>query len=126
MELSLGAQAIALLYFFFGGIALGLIYDLLRPIRRRGSDWAPDILFCLAAAILFFILAMGAGNGQFGTWELMSALLAFCLYINLFSPLVLPCFEMADRILANIMMSFQNQISKCRDIAKKFFQKLRE
>ena len=126
MALSLKLQALALLYFFSGGLALGLIYDLFRPIRRRLSDWAPDILFCLAAAVIFFILAMSAGSGRLGTWELMSTLLAFCLYINYLSPFMLPIFENAVRILTYLITSFQNIITKYFHIAKKFFQKTNE
>lgn len=124
MELSLNEQALALLYFFSGGLALGIVYDMLRPIRRRlSAGWIPDILFCAIAAAASFVMAMSAGSGRVGTWELMSTLLGFCLYINCASRFILPLFDKAIHILETIFISLKTLIKKISLHAKKILSK---
>lgn len=69
---SIEGQALELLAFLLGGALLGLMYDMLRPIRRaagRGGG-ALDVLFCALGGALFFALAMRTGSGRMGTWSL--------------------------------------------------------
>ena len=63
---SIEGQALELLAFLLGGALLGLMYDMLRPIRRaagRGGG-ALDVLFCALGGALFFALAMRTGSSQ--------------------------------------------------------------
>ena len=95
MALSIRGQALSLLIAFAAGITLGLLYDLLRPIRRRGGDTLWDLLFCFCAAALAFGLAMRAENGVLGTGELLLSLLGLLAYFRLLSPVCLPTFDSA-------------------------------
>lgn len=47
------------------GLGLGLIYDLLRALRRRNRRLAIllDLLFCAMALLLFLLLALYPGHG---------------------------------------------------------------
>ncbi len=64
------------------GLALGLLYDLLRPLRHRAGRAAPllDLLFSLLAGASSFLFAMRAPGGRMGLWELAAALLGFLLW----------------------------------------------
>ena len=64
MALSIRAQGLSLLLALGAGAALGLLYDLLRPLRRRSRDGLWDLLFCAAAAACCFLLAMREENGR--------------------------------------------------------------
>ena len=95
MEIELTAQLRALLLSAALGVLIGLLYDLLRPPRRRTGRTAGallDLLFCLLAGIGAFLYGMSAGNGRLGLWDLMGMLAGFLLYLHTLSPLLLPRF----------------------------------
>ena len=75
-------SAAALLPALLAGAALGLLYDLLRPLRRRAGRAAPllDGLFSLLGGIAAFLYAMGAGDGRPEIWELAAMLAGFLLW----------------------------------------------
>lgn len=92
MGQSIEGQALELLAFLLGGVLLGLVYDMLRPIRRaagRGGG-ALDVLFCAAGGALFFLLAMRSESGRMGTWSLAAAAVGFCMYMHTLSAVLLP------------------------------------
>ena len=93
MGVSLRSQGVSLLLALTAGVGLGILYDLLRPLRRRCGDMLWDLLFCAAAAFLCFCLAMRSGSAALGTGELAASLLGLLGYFSLMSPLVLPIFE---------------------------------
>ena len=126
MERSLAAQGLSLLLSGVGGIGLGLFYDLLRPIRRRGAAPLWDLLFCLSAALLCFCCAMRAPTGQLGVWELGASLLGFCLYLHLLSPFLFPIFENSFSICALFLGKMKEFSKKVFFCAKKLFANLRE
>lgn len=75
-------SAAALLPALLLGAAIGLLYDLLRPLRRRAGRAAPifDGVFSLLSGLGAFCYAMTAGNGRLGMWELASMLSGFLLW----------------------------------------------
>ena len=90
MEVDLYAQALGLLRSAALGLAGGMLYDLLRPLRHRLRPLAAllcDAFFCLLLGAASFALAMSAGSGRLGTVELCAGLAAFLLYLNGISPL---------------------------------------
>ena len=93
MGVSLRSQGVSLLLALTAGVGLGILYDLLRPLRRRCGDMLWDLLFCAAAAFLCFCLAMRAGSAALGTGELAASLLGLLGYLSLVSPFVFPIFE---------------------------------
>lgn len=92
MEITLSAQASGLLQAAMLGLAGGVLYDLLRPLRHRLRP-LPALLcdagFCLLLGAASFALAMSAGSGRLGTVELCTGLAAFLLYLYVISPLCL-------------------------------------
>lgn len=129
METSLGSQAAALALALGLGAGLGLLYDLLRPPRRRGSPVlaaALDLLYGLCAAAAAFFYAMGADNGRLGLWELAAALLGFLFYLHVLSPAVLPMLELPYRVMENMTRLCKKFIKNLEFSAKKFFQNVRE
>ena len=84
METSVSLQAAALGKAAVIGLALGLVYDLLRPLRFRSGKVGAvllDMLFCAASGTAAFFYAMGAGDGHLGVCELGAMTLGFLLYL---------------------------------------------
>ena len=84
METSVSLQAAAIGKAAAIGLALGLLYDLLRPLRFRAGKVAAvllDVLFCAASGTAAFAYAMGAGNGRLGVCELGAMTVGFLLYL---------------------------------------------
>ena len=128
MGQSIEGQVLELLAFLLGGAMLGLVYDMLRPIRRaagRGGG-ALDVLFCAAGGALFFLLAMRTGSGRMGTWSLAAAAVGFCMYMQTLSALLLPAFTAVDTAAAGAARGCKKVIKKFRKYAKSIFQKSRE
>ena len=126
MALSIRAQAISLALAFSLGVGLGLLYDLLRPIRRHGGGAVWDLLFCLCAAAAAFLFAMRSPNGLLGTGEILLSLAGLLGYFRLLSPVCLPLFGKVDRTIGAIWIFTQNSGKKVLFSAKKLFQKSRE
>ena len=126
MGLDIRAQALSLLLALLLGAGLGLLYDLLRPIRRRGGNTLWDLLFCLTAACLAFLFAMRAENGELGSGELLLSLLGLVLYMQLLSPLLLPFWERRIQKIGAFLRFAQETAKKVPDRAKKLFQNCRE
>ena len=115
MEIELMDQLRALLLSVALGALTGLLYDLLRPPRRRTGRTAGtllDILFCLLAGIGAFLYGMSAGNGRLGLWELTGILAGFLLYMHTLSPLLLPRFTVALDICGRLMGNCKKGIKK--------------
>ncbi len=128
MGQSIEGQALELLAFLLGGAMLGLVYDMLRPVRRaagRGGG-ALDVLFCAAGGALFFLLAMRTGSGRMGTWSLAAAAVGFCMYMHTLSALLLPAFTAVDTAAAGAARGCKKVIKKFCKYAKSIFQKSRE
>lgn len=129
MEIELQHQGLALLLALGMGIAVGLVYDLLRPLRRRtgkAAGAALDVLFCLLSGFMVFSFAMGAGDGRLGLWELTAALLGFVGYLYTLSRPILRIFTAGLDFLCNFMTACKNLIKKTALSAKIIFQKVRE
>ena len=67
MELPLGLQGAQLALSALLGAALGLIYDLLRAVRRQWPrlTCAADVLFSLITLPALLLLGLYAGHGRF-------------------------------------------------------------
>lgn len=126
MELSIRAQALSLAFALALGAGLGLLYDILRPIRRHGAGTFWDLLFCLGAAGSAFLFAMRAPNGVLGAGEVLFSLLGLLAYFHLLSPTLLPVFGILDLKFGAFWIFTQNSGKKVLLIAKKLFQKLQE
>lgn len=124
METSLARQGLSLLTALAMGMGLGLLYDLLRPPRRRLRPVPAallDGLFALASGAAVFVFAMGAGEGRLGLWELTAALLGALLYLHALSPLILPLLELPYRVMGKIMRLSKKVVKNVADPAKRSF-----
>jgi len=129
MDLSLGGQLRALLLAMALGALLGVVYDLLRPLRRRTGPVAGallDLLYCALAGCGCFVYAMGAGNGRLGLWELCAALLAFLLYMHSLSPFLLRMFTQALDLGIAGAEKCEKTLGEIAVSAKKRFPNMRE
>ena len=122
MALSIRGQAFSLLLACGFGLGLGLLYDMLRPIRRRGGDTIWDALFCLSAAGAAFFLAMRAESGVLGTGELLMSLLGLLAYFHFLSPACFPAMEALVSKIGVLLANTQLLIKKVAFSAKKLFQ----
>ena len=124
MGVDIRAQALSLLLGCALGAGLGLLYDLLRPIRRRGGDTLWDLLFCLTAAAAAFLFAMRAENGVLGTGELLFSLLGLLLYFRLLSPgcfsFFASCLEKFRVLWINTQISAKKVGRNCKKTLFKF------
>ena len=89
MAQSIRVQALFLLLAAGLGAGLGLLYDLLRPLRRRTNDALWDLLFCLAAALAGFLL-----------------------YVHALSPSVAPVLERLTRGIGSIWIFMGGRLKK--------------
>jgi len=129
MDIRIEEQAAALLLAAVLGLGIGLLYDLLRPARHRAGHLLAlglDGCFALAAGLGIFSFAMAADNGRLGTWELVSALLGFLLYMYVFSGFVLPVLERIFRTLGKACRAVKKIIKKFQVLRKKLFPKIKE
>lgn len=129
MEIRVGEQAMALALALLLGLSTGLLYDLLRPLRRLGGKplaAAADAAFAFASAFGLFVFAMQADNGRLGTWELAAALLGFLLYMHSLSLVVLPVLEKFFQIIGKGLRALKNNLKKIQKRLKSLFPKIKE
>ena len=84
------------------GCGLGLLYQLLGLLRRRGGRiWAAgcDALFCAAAGIALFLMGMGPGQGTLRLSMMAAAAAGASAYFALASRAVGPVMERALSLL---------------------------
>ena len=109
------------------GPALGLVYDLLRPLRHRAGPLPAlglDLLYALFTGGSCFFFAMSAGNGRMGLWELTASLLGFLLYLHTLSPKFLRFWEASLRGGWSIIGFCKKRLKKSWIFVKKHFQNL--
>ena len=112
MNASPVGEAALLLPALLLGIGLGLIYDLLRPLRRhveKAAAWT-DVLFVLLAGAAAFALAMCVPDGRLGLWSLAAALLGFLLQLHLLSGVK----QLRARFLSRIHLKKEKNTCKFR------------
>ena len=126
MGVDIRAQALSLLLGCALGAGLGLLYDLLCPIRHRGGEALWDLLFCLAAAAAAFLFAMRAENGVLGSGEVLACFAGLALYGQLLSAHVGCIWENGIQKIGVIFRKAQDIAKKVPRGAKKLFQNRRE
>ena len=127
MEISNRKQALLLAAAFTLGAALGLCYDILRPLRRKCGAVGTaviDFLFALLSAVALFVFSMSAGSGRLGLWELGAALLGFLSYIYTLSDAVFPVFDRVFIFFLNVCGKIKNFLKTSLNSAKKVFKKM--
>lgn len=105
------------------GASLGLVYDLLRVLRRLGGRiWGGilDALYCVAASASLFFFVM-AGDGELRLFILAGAAGGAVLYFCLLSPLLLPLWALWLEIFLVPVRLIGAVLKKCGKICKKLF-----
>ena len=93
MGVEIGAQTISITAAAFCGLMAGLLYDLLRVLRRgagRAAGLICDLFFCLFCTSSLFLVGMAFCAGGLGVWEAGGFLGVFALYLWGVSPTVVP------------------------------------
>ena len=129
MEIALSKQAAALGAAFVLGVLLGLIYDLVRPFRRRASAGAAlcvDVVYGLAAGCGVFLYVMAAPGGRLGIWELGMTLLGFLLYTWTLSDTVYRLTDGVYSTALRLVHSLENIMKKIRNMTKLYFQNVQK
>ncbi|MBE6908169.1 MAG: hypothetical protein E7474_01000 [Ruminococcaceae bacterium] len=90
------------------GMALALVYDLLRALRlrRRGRAWftdALDALYCAAMALSGFVFALRIGDGELRLYTVAVAALGAALFFAVFSPLLRPLWDFWARTFFELL-----------------------
>ena len=88
-QLTLFAQSILL------GMAVALVYDLLRPFRIRLPRLTAvlDVLFCLVLSVSVFLFMLRRAQGELRGYVLLGAVGGAILYFTLFSALLRPVWD---------------------------------
>lgn len=88
MTLTLEGQAIAFLGAIVVGLALGLVYDLIRPFRLHApqwKEWLLDFSFWIIVTLTVFFCAPLLENGQIRIYMLIAYCLGALVYFKLLS-----------------------------------------
>ena len=95
MENHISAQLVMFGQSILLGLAVGLLYDLLRPVRLR-VPWLAgflDSLYCLAAAAAVFLFTIRQAEGQLRLYVLLGILGGGALFFGLFSAPLRPVWD---------------------------------
>lgn len=120
----MSAQLMLFLQSILLGVCLGLLYDLLRALRRRGGGpvWLGilDGLYAVAAASSLFFFVM-TGDGELRLFVLAGTIGGAVLHFCLFSGPMAPLWDFWLGILLLPWRFLENFIKKLGSICKKLF-----
>lgn len=107
MEIPVTGQALEAALSLYAGVMAGLVYDLLRTLRRafrlRAVTMVSDALFWCVCALGMFALGLSAGGGEQRLFMLILAFLGGALYFLTVSPLVLEFGAFMTGILGRVL-----------------------
>ncbi|NCC67052.1 MAG: hypothetical protein EOM14_02490 [Clostridia bacterium] len=137
MELPVSEQALAFVTAVFFGVALGVVFDFLRALRREaknsGITALCDFLLCLMAAAALFCLNMLAAGGKLRLFLAAAAVLgaaAYFLSISRFFLALFGCFfawiGKELKKLAVLQKKIAKMSVKLKIFLKKRFKKMRK
>lgn len=94
MIISVSEQAYVFLCTIAGGMAIGLVYDIFRILRKAvktGSlvTYVQDLLYWLIVALIMFLTVYYSNDGELRVYLFIGALLGVVLYALLFSRIIM-------------------------------------
>lgn len=110
------------------GVGLGIVYDLLRALRRewpRGKHPADGLFWCVTVTALY-LLGMSTGRGQLRIFMVCCAGLGGAGYFLLLSPVLFPQFRRVTGFFGKILRRFRDFWRKKRKKHKKFSQNVKK
>ncbi len=119
-------QCLGLLTAFLLGVAGGVLYDVLRPLRYKTGDKIGiliDVAFSAAVGYMLFLYAMASSSARLGFWELSASFLGFIAYIYSLSKLFFPLLERIYHFAGLLIEKNKNFIKKIRLYRKNLFKK---
>lgn len=129
MEIALSRQAAALGAAFVLGVLLGLMYDFIRPFRRRASSGAAlciDVIYGLCSGCGVFLYVMAAPGGRLGLWELTMSFLGFLAYTWFLSDRVYSLTDGVYGLALRFVAGLKNILKKFRNMTKLYFQNVQK
>jgi len=112
MRISVENQALTFLLAAATGVALGVLYDMMRVLRRRWKNpWLTavlDLLFCAVCAGTLVLFVMTVSQGRWRGFIPLGAGMGIALYFLLASPFIV---RMGDGILAAAVMGLRLAVS---------------
>ena len=96
MGIDIGSQLAAFLGAVCLGMALGLVYDLLRALRLWAGGRGISLLdgvYCLVAGVSLFYFTLRFGDGELRLYMLLCTAGGFALFFLLFSALLRPLWD---------------------------------
>lgn len=130
MRVQVSAQLLLFGQSILLGLGLALLYDLLRPLRRRGGGLTAllDGAFCLAAGLTLLLFALRRGAGSCGSTAFWGPWVGRCCSSACFSPLLAPLWdfwaqtaEAAVRLALRLLRWLGRGIKKVEKFRKNLF-----
>ncbi|MBQ9459787.1 MAG: hypothetical protein IJU66_07645 [Oscillospiraceae bacterium] len=120
----IGEQARTLAASVLLGMALALLYDLLRALRlRRRKDraftGALDAAYCLALALSGLAFALRLGGGELRLYTLLAASAGAAVFFALLSPLLRPLWDFWARTLFELLRLLRLPLRAARRAQRK-------
>ena len=132
MSVSTTGQLLAFLGAFLIGISLGLLYDLLRPLRLRGPRWLEpilDLLYWIAVTLAVLMAAPLLDTGRVRIYLLIAHTLGAVCYFFLFSWVMRRLAALLERLLlrmfSTILRPFRRFFAIYTAALSLFFTKLK-
>lgn len=122
METEISTQLYSAAAFLLLGAGLGLLYDLLRSLRRAlGFDALFDLVF--GAIVLYALFAMKLNASAYAppAFAILLCIVGFAVYMLLFARLFSPLFQQATTFLSVIFGTAKKVAKKIADLAKNVF-----
>lgn len=123
MKMSIAVQTLIFLKAILMGVMLGILYDLLRALRRDlGAGVAftalCDTVFWIGTlgAIFVFVLTAAEGEGRF--YVLLGAAMGAILYFIALSPPILAIFMSMVGVVIKSLNFLVEMLNKLKDIGK--------
>ena len=123
MEIHPLSQLIQALSSVLFGAVLGLLYDILRALRRTlGVKNTPaDLIFCLGTLSSLFYLGMSLGNGQLRIFMALFCAIGCALYLSCVTPFLLPLLIRLLELLCIPVRLLKKTVKKIAVFSKKHF-----
>ena len=122
MHVDVSLQLAQLAVSVLTGFALGVLYDVLRAMRRVFKiNAALDALYCAVLLLALFTLGMDIGQGGVHVFMFCAAAAGCAVYMALLSRALLPLFEKITAFAAKAASPICKLINKFENCAKKCF-----
>ena len=120
MEIQVRLQLVQLVVSFTAGMALGVVYDVLRVIRRRsGKNALADVMFSLVVLSVLFVLGMSIGDGAINWAMAVFAALGFAFYMAVLSTMLLILLNRIADMLAKLVKTCMKPVKKMKNFLEK-------